>query len=74
MQANAIPALLSAVAGTPLAPFAVYLPFVIAISAVLAAILPVPAADSRWMPARKLLDLLAMNVGSAKNVTKEPSA
>ncbi len=68
MESSPIAALVTALAGTPLAPLAVYLPLVIAVSAVLAAILPTPASGSPWLPARKLLDLLAFNVGSARNV------
>jgi hypothetical protein len=71
METNAIPALAAALAGTPLAPLALYLPLAIAIAAVLAAILPIPAPDSPWQPLRKLLDLLAMNIGAARN--KEPT-
>jgi hypothetical protein len=67
---NPIAALITALAGTPLAPVAVYAPLVIAVSAVLAAILPQPVAGSPWAPARKLLDLLALNVGSARNAPK----
>ena len=69
MEINPIPALVSALADAGLGQIAMYSPVVIAASAVLAAVLPHPAADSLWAPARRLLDLLAMNVGSAKNAS-----
>jgi hypothetical protein len=75
MDPNAFAALISALAGTPLAPIAMYAPILIAVCAVLAAVLPVPAAGSPWVPARKLLDLVAFNIGSARNVPKaDPAA
>lgn len=50
----------------------VYVPValaVIGVAASLAAILPHPAPGSPWVIPRKLLDLAAMNTGSAKNAT-----
>ncbi len=67
MESNPILALVTALADTRLAPFAVYAPLIVSLAALLAAILPQPAEGSPWKPARRLLDLLAMNVGSAKN-------
>jgi hypothetical protein len=65
---NPISALLAALGGVPgVGPFLVYAPVLIALAAVLAAVLPVPAPDSPWAPARRLLDLVAMNFGAARN-------
>ncbi len=69
MESSPIAALVAALSGTPLAPVAVYVPLAIAVAAILAAILPTPAPGSPWLPARKLLDLMAFNVGSARNAT-----
>lgn len=69
MEANPIPALVSALAAAGLGQIAIYAPLVIAAAAVLAAVLPQPVAGSSWAPARRLLDLLAMNIGSAKNAS-----
>jgi hypothetical protein len=69
MESSPIAALVAALSGTPLAPLAVYAPLVIAVAAVLAAILPTPGTGSPWLPVRKLLDLLAFNVGSARNAS-----
>jgi hypothetical protein len=74
MQSTPISALVTALTGTALAPVAVYAPLVIAVAAILAAILPTPAPGSPWLPARKLLDLLAFNVGAAHNVSPSSSA
>ncbi len=74
MEPNPIPALVAALSGTGLAPFVVYVPLVVAVSAVLAAILPQPATGSPWYPARRLLDMLAMNVGSARNLQSVPGS
>ena len=74
MENSPITALVAALAGTPLAPLSVYVPLVIAIAAVLAAILPRPPAGSPWCPARQLLDLLAFNVGAAKNAPTNSGA
>jgi hypothetical protein len=68
MESSPIAALVAALTGTPLAPLAVYVPLIIAVSAVLAAILPVPPPGSPWLPLRRLLDLLAFNVGTARNL------
>ena len=81
MDPNPFAALIAALSGTALAPLAVYVPLLVAVAAMLAAVLPQPAPDSPWVPLRKLLDLAAMNVGAAKNLpshadtspTKEPS-
>jgi hypothetical protein len=69
MEPNLISALVAALANTSLAPLAVYAPLVVTVAAVLAAILPQPTSDSPWQPARRLIDLLAMNVGAAKNAS-----
>ena len=74
MEPNPLPALVAAMAGTGLAPIVVYVPLVVAISAVLAAIFPQPASNSPWFPLRRLLDLLAMNVGSARNLPSAPAS
>ncbi len=74
MEPNPIPMLVAALAGTRLAPLAIYAPLVVAVAAVLAAVLPQPVDTSPWKPARRLLDLLAMNVGAAKNATGPASA
>jgi hypothetical protein len=71
MDTNAVAALFAALGGVPIAgPVLPYIPVAVALAAILAAILPQPAADSPWVPARKLLDLVAMNIGSAKNAPK----
>ena len=70
MDPTIISAFVDSLQGTGLAPLVAYVPIVVASSAILAAILPTPAADSKWMPLRKLLDLLALNVGAAKNQPK----
>lgn len=68
METNAIASLIAAVANIPgLGAVAVYAPATIALAAVLAAVLPTPATGSPWLPARKLLDLVAMNFGNATN-------
>ncbi len=41
---------------------------IVATAAILAAILPQPAADAWWAPLRKLVDLLGQNFGHASNV------
>ena len=69
MEPNPISALVAALAGTSLAPLAVYAPLIVTCAAILAAILPQPVAGSPWKPARRLLDLLAMNIGAAKNIS-----
>ena len=71
MEPSLFSVLVAALANTGLAPLAVYAPITVAVAAILAAILPQPAPDSPWLPARKLLDLVALNVGSAKNAPKE---
>jgi len=67
MDQNPVALLVTALQGTSLAPVAVYLPIIVAIAAILAAILPQPVEGSPWLPARKLLDMLAFNMGNAKN-------
>ena len=69
MDASSLLALLTALGDTPLKAFAPWVPVIMATSAVLAAVLPQPAPDSKWAPARKLLDMLASNVGHATNAT-----
>jgi hypothetical protein len=69
METNPIPALMSALAAAGLGKIVMYAPVVVAVAAVLAATLPQPAANSPWRSARRLLDLLAMNVGAAKNAS-----
>jgi hypothetical protein len=39
------------------------------VASLLAAVLPQPAEGSRWAPVRRILDILALNVGSAANRT-----
>lgn len=39
-------------------------------SSLLSALVPMPKEGSVWVPVRKILDLLAVNVFNAKNVTK----
>lgn len=43
------------------------------ICAWLDAVLPPPAATSRWVPVRKLLHLAAANVGNARNAIEHRS-
>lgn len=74
MEQNPIILIVQAISGTYLAPVSAYVPIVIAVAAVLAAILPRPVEGSPWGPARKLLDLMAMNIGNARNTTQSGSA
>ena len=74
MESNQIQSLIAALVGVNLASVASYVPLAIAVSAILAAILPQPNVNSPWVPVRKLIDLLAMNIGSAKNATEISSA
>lgn len=74
METNPLTAFVAALANTSLAPLAAYLPLVVSVAALLAAILPNPAPGSSWFPLRKLLDLLALNIGTAKNTTNGPAA
>jgi hypothetical protein len=67
MEYNPISVLISALTSAGFGQFAIYAPVVIAAAAVLAAVLPQPETGSSWVPARRLLDLLAMNIGAAKN-------
>ena len=67
MDPNPVIALLYALGDTPLKSLAPWVPVVMAAAAVLAAMLPQPAPGSKWAPARKLLDMLAANVGHAAN-------
>lgn len=73
MDANPVIALIYALGDTPLKALGPWLPVVMATAAVLAAMLPQPAPGSKWEPARKLLDMMAVNVGHATNasVTKD---
>jgi hypothetical protein len=72
MESNSVVALVAALSNTPLAPIVVYIPLAMAVAAVLAAVLPRPAAGSGWAPARAALDAVAMNFGNAKNVAAPP--
>ena len=74
MDPNLVPALVAALAGTPFAPLVVYAPLAVALAAILSAALPHPAPGSPWAPLRAVLDLLAVNVGNAKNAAPPPSA
>ena len=69
MESNGVVALVAALSDTPLAPLVVYIPLAMAVAALLAAVLPHPAPDSPWAPARAALDVVAMNFGNAKNAT-----
>jgi len=73
MEENPIPALIAALSAVGLGQIALYAPLVVAFAAVLAAILPQPQPDSSWAPVRKLLDLLAMNFGAARNASQTSS-
>lgn len=44
---------------------------IVAVAAILAAILPQPAAGAWWVPLRKLVDLLGQNFGHADNILPE---
>ncbi len=55
----------------------VYLPLVLSIiglASAVAAILPQPQPGSSWVVMRKLLDLVAMNVGAARNIAPSASS
>ena len=72
MDTNPVLALITALGDTQLKEFAPWMPVLVAVAAVLAAILPPVDANSKWAPARKLLDMVAMNVGHAVNGTVIP--
>ena len=74
MEANPIPALIAALSAVGLDRLALYAPLIVACAAVLAAILPQAQTSSPWAPMRKLLDLLAMNVGAARNAPPSSSS
>ena len=74
MEANPIPALIAALSAVGFDHLALYAPLVVAASAVLAAILPQAQPTSPWAPVRKLLDLLALNVGAARNAPPTSSS
>jgi len=55
----------------------VYAPVILAViglASALAAILPVPQAGSNWGAARAALDLIACNIGQARNASHTPGA
>jgi hypothetical protein len=60
---------LLAAAGVSPAAVATYAPLVSAVASLLSAIFPAPAEGSRWVPVRRILDILAMNFGHATNRT-----
>jgi hypothetical protein len=64
--------LLAALAATPLAGAVPYVTAAIAAASVLDAALPQPKAGSLWLPLRKVISLLAGNVGHAANAEQTP--
>ena len=56
------------------ASLAAYIPYVVLAAAILAAVLPQPPAGSPWESARKLLDIVALNVGHSRNSSASQSS
>lgn len=64
-------ALAAAGLGTPVIG---YVAAAVTICSVLDAVIPQPAPGSHWLPARKLLSMVALNLGAASNGKQPPFA
>jgi hypothetical protein len=70
-------ALLASISGIPaVGPYLGYIPLFVALSAFIDALIPQPAAGSRWVTIRKVVSVIGGSFGAARNATQpgQPAA